>query len=76
VILEADQHRLAVLGVDPRAGEGAVETVDRARRQVPNGSGGIGLARRVEETVGFPPASIAFTFDVVKDFGRTSRSNL
>ncbi len=35
VVLEADQARLAVLRVDHRAGERAVEAVDRARRQLP-----------------------------------------
>src|SRR5919199_1655244 len=35
MILEAHQARSAVLGVDPRPGEGAVEAVDRAARQAP-----------------------------------------
>ena len=42
VVLEPDQGRLAVLGVDHRAREGAVEAVDRARRQRPLLAGRVG----------------------------------
>ncbi len=48
VVAEPDQRRLAVLGVDHRARERAVEPVDRARRQRPHGAGREGVAVRVE----------------------------
>ncbi len=52
VVLEPHQHRLAVLRVDHRAGERAVEGIDGARRQGALGAGGVRLARRVERDGG------------------------
>ncbi len=53
VVLEADQGRPAVLGVDHRAREGAVEAVDRAERQGPLDAGRHATARLVEGDGGF-----------------------
>ena len=47
LVVEPHERRLAVLGVDHRAGELSVEAVDRARRQVPLGPRRVGLARRI-----------------------------
>src|SRR6476660_687364 len=47
-VIEADNDRLAVFGVDPRARERAVEAVDGARRKSPNGACRVGLARVVK----------------------------
>jgi hypothetical protein len=44
VVLEAHERAAPVLGVDPRPGEGPVEAVDRAVRQVPRV--GVAAARR------------------------------
>jgi len=52
VVLEPHQHRLAVLRVDPRSGEGAGEPVDRRRRQRADGAGRVGVAGRVERLHG------------------------
>jgi hypothetical protein len=48
VVLEPDQRRLAIFGIDHRAGEGPVEAVDRAQRQRADGAGRVGLALLVE----------------------------
>ena len=48
VVAEPDQRRLAVLGVDHRTRERAVEPVDRARRQRSHGPGREGVSVRVE----------------------------
>ena len=48
VVLEADEDRLAVLGVDHRAREDPVEAVDGAFGQLPLGAHGVPLAGGVE----------------------------
>lgn len=75
MILEADEDGLAVFGVDPRSGEGAVEAVDRAElsgndRLVPAGTG---LPCASNETVGLPFLSIGSTCEVVKACVLTNR---